>query len=74
MTQNVPDGTAGPVWIKSRSSNADGNCVELARLGDGEVAVRNSRHPEGAVLLFTRPEMAAFVNGAKDGDFDFVLD
>jgi len=34
------------------------------------VAVRNSRHPEGPALVYTRAEITAFVEGAKDGDFD----
>jgi len=38
-----------------------------------EIAVRNSRFPTGPALVYTRAEMAAFVAGAKDGDFDHVL-
>ena len=34
------------------------------------VAVRDSRQPEGPVLLFTQAEWDAFVEGAKDGEFD----
>lgn len=61
-------------WQKSRRSNANGNCVELARLTSGsDVAVRNSRDPEGPVLIYTREEIVAFVLGAKDGDFDHLL-
>ncbi len=32
-------------WRKSRASNPSGNCVEVAALADGAVAVRNSRAP-----------------------------
>ncbi|MET9444569.1 DUF397 domain-containing protein [Streptomyces sp. NPDC006610] len=60
-------------WIKSRHSNAEGNCVEVAALADGAVAVRNSRHPDGPALVYTAAEMAAFVAGAKDGEFDHLL-
>lgn len=49
-------------WVKStRSGPTGGNCVEVASLGDGRIAVRNSRHPAGATLLFGREEWAAFV-------------
>jgi hypothetical protein len=58
-------------WRKSgRSGPQGGNCVEIAHLPDGQVAVRNSRHPAGPALVFTPGEWAAFVGGAKDGDFD----
>jgi uncharacterized protein DUF397 len=60
-------------WRKSGRSNPSGNCVELAELATGEIAVRNSRHVDGPVLVYTRAEIAAFIGGAKDGDFDDLL-
>jgi hypothetical protein len=60
----------GVVWKKSGRSNPSGNCVELAALPGGGFAVRNSRHPEGPALIYTRDEIVAFIGGAKDGDFD----
>jgi len=57
-------------WRKStRSGPTGGNCVEFARLGDGSVALRNSRFPAGPALVFTSSEWDAFVGGAKDGEF-----
>lgn len=75
MRQKIGNGVqassiSGVEWIKSARSNQSGNCVEVARLPDGSVAVRNSRYPEGPALVYTQAEMAAFVEGAKDGDFD----
>lgn len=61
---------SGVRWVKSHHSNQSGNCVEVAALPDGSVAVRNSRHPDGPALVYTRAEMTAFVAGARDGDFD----
>ena len=75
MSKSVRNGIpatdlAGITWRKSRRSGQLGNCVETAVLDGGDVAVRNSRHPSGPALIFTRDEMAAFLAGAKDGEFD----
>ncbi|HEY8454335.1 MAG TPA: DUF397 domain-containing protein [Actinopolymorphaceae bacterium] len=64
---------ANLVWRKSRHSNPSGNCVEVAALGNGMIAMRNSRHVDGPVLVYTVAEVAAFVAGAKDGEFDDLL-
>jgi hypothetical protein len=61
---------AGTQWRKSSASNPSGNCVELAALQDGGVAVRNSRYPSGPALVYTRAEMTAFLAGVKNGEFD----
>jgi hypothetical protein len=47
--------------------------VELARLADGQVAVRNAADPEGPALIYTRAEIEAFIGGAQDGDFDDII-
>jgi hypothetical protein len=61
---------AGARWVKSsRSGPTGGNCVEVARLDDGQVAIRNSRNPSGPALVFTGLEWDAFVGGARDGEF-----
>lgn len=74
---SVPNGvrasSLGVRWIKSRRSNAEGNCVEVAVLDGAGVALRNSRDPDGPALVYTPTEMAAFVAGAKDGEFDHLL-
>ncbi|MBI1758851.1 MAG: DUF397 domain-containing protein [Actinobacteria bacterium] len=63
----------GVAWTKSRRSNSQGNCVEVAELAGGNVAVRNSRFPQGPALIYTRSEIEALVLGVKDGDFDYLL-
>jgi hypothetical protein len=65
---------AGVAWRKSTRSGADGgtNCVEVAALADGRVAVRNSNAPEAGALFFTRAEMAAWIGGVQDHEFDDV--
>lgn len=60
-------------WRKSRHSSAQGSCLEVASLPGGAVAVRDSRHPDGPALVYTRAEVDAFLRGAKDGEFDDLL-
>uniref|UniRef100_A0AAU1TZF6 DUF397 domain-containing protein n=1 Tax=Streptomyces sp. NBC_00119 TaxID=2975659 RepID=A0AAU1TZF6_9ACTN len=66
------DALSGVTWVKSRHSAAEGNCVELAALPGGSVAMRNSRDPHGPALVYTQEEITAFLAGAKDGEFDFL--
>lgn len=57
----------GTVWRKSPYS-ADNHCVLIADLpGDGGVAVRDSKDPNGPVLCFTPKEWAAFRLGIMTG-------
>ena len=57
-------------WRRSARSGALGNCVEVARLADGAIAMRNSRFPTGPALIYTPAEIAAFLAGVRDGEFD----
>jgi hypothetical protein len=60
----------GASWRKStRSGPYSDNCVEVAFVG-GAIALRDSKNPAGAILLFTPEEWLAFVSGTKDGEFD----
>ncbi|WP_328512889.1 DUF397 domain-containing protein [Streptomyces mirabilis] len=73
ISNGVPaDSLRNVVWMKSHHSTPDGNCVELALLAGGDVAVRNSRDPYGPALVYTRAEIAAFIAGVKDGEFDRI--
>ncbi|MEW1615378.1 MULTISPECIES: DUF397 domain-containing protein [unclassified Streptomyces] len=62
----------GVVWQKSRHSNSQGSCVEFAKLPGGDVAMRNSRHPDGPALVYTPAEIEALLLGVKDGEFDHL--
>ncbi|GAA4702643.1 DUF397 domain-containing protein [Phytohabitans rumicis] len=51
------------VWRKSQRCESNA-CVEWAPTNDG-VALRDSKDPDGAVLLFSRAEWAAFLTDLK---------
>ncbi|MCG5214678.1 DUF397 domain-containing protein [Streptosporangium sp. KLBMP 9127] len=60
----------GAIWHKAKASGGNGGeCVEVARNLPGVVAVRDSKNPAGPVLQFTPGEWAAFLAGAKSGEF-----
>ncbi|WP_081879520.1 DUF397 domain-containing protein [Nocardia sp. NRRL WC-3656] len=56
-------------WFKSTRSGAGKDCVEVAHLTEGTVAVRDSKNPTGPALLFTPGEWDAFTAGIQDGKF-----
>lgn len=45
------------------------SCVAVA-MGDGLIGVRDSKNPDGPVLLFNDKEWRAFLNGVKAGEFE----
>jgi hypothetical protein len=57
-------------WRKSSYSSNQGNCVEVATGAPGEVAVRDSKDPDGPVLVFTTAEWQSFGAGVKAREAD----
>ena len=58
-------------WRKSSYSTSNGGaCVEVADTSAATVAVRDSKDPEGPVLVFAPPEWQAFIAAIKAGEFD----
>jgi uncharacterized protein DUF397 len=59
-------------WIKAAASSGAGQCIEMRRHSDG-VDVRDSKDPQGPVLHYTPGEFAAWLDGAKKGEFDHLV-
>ena len=64
---------ASPSWVKSSQSVGTGACVELAVVGNF-IALRDSKNPDIAPFYYTHTEMSAFLHGAKQGEFDHLLE
>lgn len=62
---------ASLVWVKARLSTSYGQCVQIASAADG-IAMRDSKDPDGPILLYTRAEFKEFIDGARNGDFDCI--
>lgn len=59
-------------WVKAAASNDQGSCVEMRR-HDGMVEVRDTKdRGRGPVLRFTSTEWAAWLDGARCGEFDHL--
>jgi hypothetical protein len=59
-------------WTKARRSYGSGACVELATGGEG-VLMRNSRRPDDHIH-HSMIEFAVFLEAAKNGEFDHLVD
>jgi hypothetical protein len=72
MTDTDPLARAN--WRKSSYSGSGGtgggNCIEIAPLADGTIALRNSNNPQAGTLFFTPTEMHAWIKDCKAGKFD----
>jgi hypothetical protein len=66
----IPSSRLGRRGSWRRSSHCTAiSCIEVDREGDA-VKIRRSGNPDGPVLTVDRAEFAAFLDGAKGGEFD----
>lgn len=60
-------------WVKASRSNDEGSCVEQRRNGD-MIEVRDTKdNGAGPTLRFTPAEFAAWLDGARKGEFDHLI-
>jgi hypothetical protein len=69
----------GAIWRKASSGDEpDEASVEVAVVAGSKegseqvIAMRDSRSPDGPVLIFTPDEWRAFTAGVQDGEFDLT--
>jgi hypothetical protein len=58
------------MWTKSTRSGNNGQCVMMRLQDDGAVAVKDSKNPDGPVLVFRGDQWRAFIEGVKAGEAD----
>ncbi|OII62886.1 MULTISPECIES: DUF397 domain-containing protein [unclassified Streptomyces] len=73
FTNGMPASLIEGPWVKSRKSEANGMCVQLAALPQGGYAMANSTDVDGPALIFTAEEMDAFFDGVRNGDFSALI-
>ncbi|MYV54603.1 DUF397 domain-containing protein [Streptomyces sp. SID3212] len=60
----------GAVWRKSNRSNGDANCVEVAFLDNGRVALRDTKDQgNGRAFTVASGKWAAFTGSLADAGF-----
>jgi Domain of unknown function (DUF397) len=63
---------ASLAWLKAQASTHNGQCVEIASTR-GKIAIRDSKDPDGPILVYTNAEFKAFLDGARNGEFDRLV-
>ncbi|MEU4574644.1 DUF397 domain-containing protein [Nonomuraea sp. NPDC023979] len=58
-------------WRKATRSGDNGNCLEVAPLPGGMVGIRDTEAPGQPPYVVSESVWAAFIDGAKKGEFDF---
>jgi len=72
ITEGSMTASQPAAWARSRFCESN-MCVEVAQVAESEIVVRDSKNPD-VVLRFSRAEWAAFIAGARAGDFQFRND
>jgi Domain of unknown function (DUF397) len=67
-----PNHLRDAAWRTSSHSTSRNQCVEVAPLPSGQVAVRDSKNRGAGTHIFSRHAWATFTAGIKNGQFDLT--
>lgn len=70
INTRIQAATPALTWRKSSFCGSAANCVEVASLPDGGIAMRDSKDPEGPTLVFEREQWTGFLRSALAGEFN----
>jgi hypothetical protein len=77
LTDVQYDAVVNGRYLKSTFSGPSTGCLSFTET-DGLIGIQDDKLPpaerKARTLIFTQPELAAFIAGAKNGDFDHLLD
>ena len=74
IRNGIPAADLGPEgWQKPWSNPNGGSCLEARKLPGGRAALRQSADPASPALILEPGEIRAFIEGAKTGLADDLL-
>ncbi|MEU0689838.1 DUF397 domain-containing protein [Streptomyces uncialis] len=59
-------------WTVSSHSGGGGDCVRIGT-AQGHILIGDTKNPDRPPHVFTPSEVRAFILGARDGEFDHLL-
>jgi hypothetical protein len=62
-----------PLRWRTSSYSAGGSCVEVAPLGKGLMALRDSKNPDQGYFVYNAHEWHSFLLGVRAGEFDDLV-
>ncbi|MBB5936616.1 DUF397 domain-containing protein [Streptomyces zagrosensis] len=69
MSSHIEDAsTLDVTWWKSSASGAQSDCVEVGRVTERSVAVRDSKDKTGPALVFSYAALSALVSAVRRGE------
>jgi Domain of unknown function (DUF397). len=71
MTEEIKELLSKADWITASGPNG-GDCIEVASLANGMVAIRDTEAPEVGPFVVRRAVWAKFAEGVKSGVFDGI--